>query len=159
MEPASYLPVCDFPASENHRAQNLADRLEEDEIEPHLLYADGLVVVAVPCSQLSEALQISERFLENYEAELETLAARSLDPSFSERTFFWIYAAIIPGLLSWFSVSNIWKALTFQGTSRTPYLSSWRDSDLGAGIAGLLIVAVYVAGLVYVRRKIRKDSL
>lgn len=107
MEPAPLSAICDIPLAEEHRASNLADRLEEAGFAPTLLYDGGSVTVAVPEGESRNALQVAEHFLSDYDAELDAFVSRDLQPSLGGRLWVLTYAVFIPLLLAWYSLSNL----------------------------------------------------
>lgn len=159
MEPESLDSVCRFSASDEHRANNLADRLAEDGIEASLLYDSDSVTLAVLSSEADVARRIAERFLVGYDDELEAFVSRNLKPTLGRRLWGATYTVLIPLLLAWYSASSLWKALTVPNTQATPYLSSWRATDLGIGIIGLAVAVVYLASIIIVRRRIENGEL
>lgn len=159
MEPESLDSVCSFSASDEHRANNLADRLAEDGIEASLLYDSDSVTVAVLSSEADVARRIAERFLVGYDDELEALVSRNLKPTLGSRLWVATYTVLIPLLLAWYAASSLWKALTVPNTPATPYLSSWRATDLGVGVVGLVVAGAYLASVIIIRRRIESGRL
>lgn len=159
MQPERLDSVCSFPASDDHRANNLADRLAEDDIEASLLYDADSVTVAVLPSDSNVARRIAEQFLVGYDDELEALVSRNIKPTLGGRLWVTTYTILIPLLLAWYSASSLWKALTIPNTQGTPYLSSWRATDLGVGIIGLVVAVAYLASIIVLRRRIESGKL
>ena len=136
-----FISLHSFSADEQHRAENLADLLEEGGLNPALDYDDdGSAYVSVAADERAQGEAITAHFVANYDGALNVLVASQARQPLSNRIGAYAYGAGIPALVI---VGSVWVLV---GRS-TP------EERVGAVIALIVMVPWLIAFSLMVRRR------